>query len=222
MTERKLGLDDAYAVQSPEDNRALYRDWAESYESDFAISHGWICYLAVAGLFVERVAALNITEPGSVLDVGCGTGVVGVELQQQSFTSIDGIDISPEMLELARAKGCYRQLIEADVSQPLAIEDDAYAGVVSAGTFTHGHLGPGPIAELIRVGRPGAVYSIGINAEHFVEHKFGDTLSRQLELDIITDLDLREVPMYQGGGAGEHKDDMAIVAVFQRSEARSS
>lgn len=216
MTDQKLGLDDAYAVQSPEDNRALYRDWADSYEQDFTISHGWILHLSVAGLFTERVSNLHVTEPGSVLDVGCGTGVVGVELQQQSFTSIDGIDISPEMLDIARSKNCYRHLLEADVTKPLPLEDGAYAGVVSAGTFTHGHLGPEPIPELVRIGRSGAVYAIGINAEHFVEHGFAEALSQQERFEMITDLTFAEVPMYQGSGAGEHANDMAIVSIFQR------
>jgi hypothetical protein len=35
---KRIGLDDAYKVQTPEDARALYRDWAESYDHDFAQS----------------------------------------------------------------------------------------------------------------------------------------------------------------------------------------
>lgn len=217
MTERTLGLNEAYSVETPDDNRALYRDWADSYEADFAVGHGWVCHLGVVGLFTERVSSLNIAEPGIVLDVGCGTGVVGVELQQHSFTSIDGIDISPEMLEVARSKGCYRELIEADMTQALTVADASYAGIVSAGTFTHGHLGPEPLPELIRIGRPGAVYAIGINAEHFVAHGFAEVLAEQVAHELISPVELQDVPMYQGKGAGEHANDLATVAVFQRS-----
>ena len=34
------------------------------------------------------------------------------------------------------------KIIEADLTEPIALADDRYAGIVSAGTFTHGHLGP--------------------------------------------------------------------------------
>lgn len=215
MTKRKLGLSDAYAVESPEDNRALYRDWADSYETEFAVGHGWVCHLTVASLFADQVATEGI-DAGPVLDVGCGTGVVGMALHDQSFMDIDGIDISPEMLAIARTKGCYGSLFEADVTHRLPIEDASYGGVVSAGTFTHGHLGPQPLPELVRIGRPSAVYAIGINTEHFVAHGFANALAELEQQKLITAPRLEDVPMYAGDGAGDHANDRATIAVFVR------
>ncbi|MDH3441269.1 MAG: hypothetical protein OEM63_10990 [Gammaproteobacteria bacterium] len=46
--EQKLGLDDAYSVETPEDNIRLYADWASTYESDFVASNGYVGYLRVS------------------------------------------------------------------------------------------------------------------------------------------------------------------------------
>ena len=50
-----------------------------------------------------------------VLDLACGTGRIGVWLRQRSAAAIDGVDVTPEMLDVARTKGVYRTLHVADV-----------------------------------------------------------------------------------------------------------
>ncbi|WP_323671157.1 class I SAM-dependent methyltransferase [Candidatus Poriferisodalis multihospitum] len=144
----RIGLDDAYAVDGPEDNRKLYASWAETYESVFLAENDYEYHLHVAAAFCGGENLRNGLD-GPVLDVGCGTGVVGAELARLGVGVIDGIDISPEMLAKAAAKmhegrATYRQLFEADLTGRLDLGSDAYAGIVSAGAFTHGHLGPEP------------------------------------------------------------------------------
>ena len=84
---------------------------------------------------------------GPVLDIGCGTGLVGEVLAARP---VDGVDISPEMLAKARAQGCYRGR-SLRILKTLAIDDDAYRGLVNAGTFTHGHVGAEALDELVRI-----------------------------------------------------------------------
>lgn len=50
----------------------------------------------------------------SVLDLGCGTGLMAQELMRAGRV-IDGVDLSPRMLAVARAKGVYRELHEAEL-----------------------------------------------------------------------------------------------------------
>ncbi|EKV27387.1 hypothetical protein C882_1889 [Caenispirillum salinarum AK4] len=84
----------------------------------------------------ETFARVAEAKVSPVLDAGCGTGLVGVELATRGFPVVDGLDISPEMLGEARAKGVYRDLVEADMTKPLtALATDAYAGVISVGTL---------------------------------------------------------------------------------------
>ena len=63
----------------------------------------------------ERLQTVDWAAPQSILDLACGTGRIGVWLKERSSASIDGIDLTPEMLELARAKGVYRTLRVASV-----------------------------------------------------------------------------------------------------------
>jgi predicted TPR repeat methyltransferase len=209
---RRLGLDDAYAVKTPEDNRALYRDWAATYEDDFIAPRGYTYHLSVVELFAQ--AGPNADAP--VLDVGCGTGIVGVALRDAGFDVVDGIDLSPEMLEQAATKRVYRSLIEVDVTQPMSFDDDAFGGVTSVGTFTHGHLGPEPLHELVRVTQPGGVLAIGINAEHYEEHRFGAVLNDMLSAGSIVERRLERVRIYAKGD-DEHADDLALVAVLRKA-----
>ena len=85
----KLDVDDAYALKTPADSIRLYGEWADSYDTDFVESVGYVVYLRVAELLLEKRHLIN----GPVLDVGCGTGVVGVSLREGGIDVVDGIDI---------------------------------------------------------------------------------------------------------------------------------
>jgi len=53
------------------------------------------------------------------IDFGCGWGVLGVALRARGLRRpLDGIDLSPVMLELAAATGCYRDLHRANLLAP--------------------------------------------------------------------------------------------------------
>ena len=145
--DSEIGLDDAYAVDGPDENRKLYARWASSYDETFIERQGYRYHSRVARIFAEHGGV------GPVLDVGCGTGAVGVELANLGVAPIDGVDISSEMLSEARRKTAsegpvYRDLIEADLTSATSLRTSSYSGLISAGTFTHGHLGPQTLAEL--------------------------------------------------------------------------
>ena len=74
------------------------------------------------------------------------------------------------MLSVAKTKGIYREFIAADVTQPLSIEP--YRGIVSAGTFTMGHVGPEGILPLLKIAEVGCLFVISVNAKHFVSAGF--------------------------------------------------
>jgi SAM-dependent methyltransferase len=50
-----------------------------------------------------------------VADLGCGTGRTGAWLKQHGVTTIDGVDVTPEMLAVAASRPIYRRLVEADL-----------------------------------------------------------------------------------------------------------
>ena len=64
---------------------------------------------------LDRVATVEWSAITAVADLGCGTGRTAVWLQGRGATGIDGVDVTPEMLEVARQRGVHRSLAVADV-----------------------------------------------------------------------------------------------------------
>lgn len=216
--KRTLNVDDAYALETPADSVRLYNEWADSYDEDFVESVGYVAYLRVAEVLLRQRSMIN----GAVLDVGCGTGIVGVRLQEGGIETVDGIDISAQMLVVAGKKQTkdnlpvYRNLIAADLTKPLDIPDRQYAGLISAGTFTHGHLGPGPLDELWRVSAPGAQCAIGVRSTHYEAMGFERKMSVDVANGVISQPDIVEINMYSEETDNlEHANDMAFVVVCQ-------
>jgi predicted TPR repeat methyltransferase len=142
----------ARSLQTPAEAVDLYRDWASEYDHDVFDVMGFIGTQRIADLLAEH----QPDRGASVIDLGCGTGVAGVRLAEHGFATIDGVDISPEMLTVADERGAYRRVFVADLNETLLL-DDRYAGSVSAGTFTSGHVGAGAVASIAAVLEPGAI-----------------------------------------------------------------
>jgi len=137
----------------PDAIREFYENWSEHYDNELLLSIGYVGPQIAADALVKHVA-----DTALILDAGCGTGLVGIELIKRKWDlTIDGIDLTPSMLEQSRSKGPYRKLNIADMCGPLFdIDDKVYDGVISAGVFTNGHVGPDGLDELIRIAKSGA------------------------------------------------------------------
>jgi SAM-dependent methyltransferase len=61
------------------------------------------------------------------------------------------------MLAVARRKGAYAAYHQLALGNPLPFADGHFAGVISAGVFTTGHVGPEGLDELARITRPGGI-----------------------------------------------------------------
>ena len=168
MAEKKLGYEDAYSLKTPEDSIKLYKKWAGTYDEDFAINSKYLSPKKISNLFNKH--ARNTDTP--ILDVGAGTGLVGEFLYNTGNKKIIGIDISSEMLKQAKTKGCYSSLMEADVTKKISLKNNSIGAVVSAGTFTHGHVGPDALDELLRIVKPGGLFVLSINSKVFMKGGF--------------------------------------------------
>jgi ubiquinone/menaquinone biosynthesis C-methylase UbiE len=216
--KKKFDVDDAYALETPADSIRLYGEWAPTYDSDLIERIGYVVHLRVAEILLRQQSLID----GAVLDVGCGTGLVGVKLREGGIDVIDGVDISPQMLAEAGKKNTengdpvYRNLFAADLTERLDIPDNQYAGLISAGTFTHKHLGPDSLDELWRVAASGAHCAIGIRSTHYEQAGFGEKLSVDLANGIITEPELVEVNMYSAQTDNpEHANDKYLIVQCQ-------
>jgi predicted TPR repeat methyltransferase len=154
MTDGKHSgaLGDVYAARQPEEVAELYNRWAETYDAEMAVAgyrHPTIC-LALLARHLPRGAS-------PLLDAGVGTGLIGEWLAIMGYPHVEGLDISEGMLAQAARKGVYATLHRLALGSPLPFADASFAGIVSAGVFTSGHVGVEGLDELIRICRPGGV-----------------------------------------------------------------
>ena len=139
-------------TSDPQEVAGRYDEWARSYDDDL-VSWSYQAPAVVADTVVTRHPAA-----GSVLDVGCGTGLVGRALRARGFTGrILGLDISPASLEVAEETGAYDSLEQADLQKPLALEEDSVDAVVCVGVMTYLPEVEAVWREFARVARPRGV-----------------------------------------------------------------
>ena len=126
-------LDHVYEARTADETRDLYDAWADSYEAEVS-ENGYVTPKRCA----EALAAHTDDLGAPLLDFGCGTGLSGRALSEAGFTTLDGVDLSADMLAQAKDKGIYRSLrqIEAGVT-PIKNAGDyamiAAIGVIGAG-----------------------------------------------------------------------------------------
>lgn len=206
MTKDSPDLASAYALTGSDASRQLYADWAETYDATFAEAMDFLIPAHVRDLC--RLHGAN----GPVLDIGAGTGLVGELLTASGIGPVDGLDLSPEMLEVARGKGAYRALYHGDVTRPLDLPE-RYNTLVSSGTFTHGHVGPSALANLLEVGAPHALFILSINSSHYEAMGFAAALAALP----IRGLLLKERPIYGPGNTTDNARDTAQMVMFRRA-----
>jgi predicted TPR repeat methyltransferase len=87
-------------------------------------------------VLVSNLQDLRTRRFRHALDLGCGTGLCGSLLQRQA-ERIDGVDLSPGMLEQARARGVYRRLVQTDLVTYLRTTDQLYDLMLAADVFIY-------------------------------------------------------------------------------------
>lgn len=214
MSDDALGLDEAYSVQSPEDNKRLYAKWAATYDSSFVDAKQYRYPKAISEVF-DQVVTDSVAR---VLDIGTGTGLTGMYLSRlRPDVVLDGMDISPEMLEQAALKtrtngsAVYRQLYERDLTQDVLNENAPYEALISSGTFTHGHLGPECLRNLLPLLANNGWLVVGVNNEHFEAKAFAAQLDSLVLLGAITEPEILRIDVYEPGSV--HYGDQARVIV---------
>jgi predicted TPR repeat methyltransferase len=132
-----------HTVRSPSKYMRLFDGFSYHYDDTMLNKLDYRAHLHVRAM-VERVAQQLKPPPWRILDLGCGTGLVGVALKGLTAGSrLDGIDLSSRMLEAAQARGLYSNLVLGDLETVLHRSGPSYDLIVSADTMTYfGDLAP--------------------------------------------------------------------------------
>ena len=176
MADKKIdGFAQSYSLTSLDHTKALYADWSSNYDEQLSDT-GYVtperCAAALAKFSPHKSAP--------VLDFGCGTGLSAAALRDAGFTTIDGTDLSAEMIAVAETKQLYRQLWVSEADTSLAFATGTYAAITAVGVFTPGHAPGRVMAQIMDRLAPGGLFVFSFN-----DHSMADPDLTEALADLI-------------------------------------
>ncbi|MFJ8063611.1 class I SAM-dependent methyltransferase [Psychrobacillus sp. NPDC096426] len=121
-------------------NQQGFNLWADGYDKTVQLSeennqYPFAGYKAILSTIFNEVMQ---KKESSILDIGFGTGVLTTKLYEKGH-SIDGLDFSSKMIEIAQSKMPKANLIQWDLSNglPPTIANKKYDAIVSTYTLHH-------------------------------------------------------------------------------------
>ncbi|ESY33154.1 type 11 methyltransferase [Mesorhizobium sp. LNJC384A00] len=185
----RMRIKDSHALDSDIGRLAqFYRGWASSYELDVG-RDGYCGPMIVAELAgaVQTAYLAGERTAIAILDAGCGTGLVGVELKRLGYQLIDGFDLSREMAEKARQTRAYRHVRDdVDLNGPLSDYSSAsYDITICCGVFTLGHVRPDGLRELARITRPNGFVLVSTRKSYAEATFFEDEVRRLQDAGVL-------------------------------------
>ena len=192
MSENKKGLKfyenlDLTHSDNDEDLQVVYKEWATAYDHDNDNLLGTVSQPLSVQIFQEYIKDKSLR----IIDVGCGTGLVGVELEKGGFSNFDGIDISQEMIDIAKQRG-YAQLFIGSLNVSLPCENNEYDAALCVGVFTHGHVCSNRLDELVRIVKPGGIVCFTVNEGVYDSYGFDSKIKNLESTNIWEILEIRK------------------------------
>ncbi len=194
-TTPKDFVDEAYSLENKNSMVNFYQKWADDYDRQMVDNLNYLSPNLIAEILIRYLD----DRKARILDIGCGTGLTSILLNQKGYTKIDGLDFSADMLRVAGERGIYNSLIEADLNQPLDVMDSRYDAAISSGTFTHGHVGSEPLDEIFRLLKGGGILGCTIHLDLWQTRGFESKLQQLIDRGIISCLYKEKDCYYEGG-----------------------
>ena len=157
-----------YKLKETDEVMKYYDDWGiqNKYDQDM-VDWNYTGPKETVNVFKKYAINKNI----KILDAGCGTGLVGIELKKFDYLYIDGVDLSKKLLDLV-PKGYYKKLSQADLNKKIEYEDNTYHAVMCVGTFTFGHVKPPALDEFVRITKNKGLICFTINEGIYEDYGF--------------------------------------------------
>ncbi len=135
----------------------LFDDYAADFDHHLVDQLGY-CAPAV---LLQLVLDQRYDRFDAVLDLGCGTGLCGALLRPLT-RRLAGVDLSVAMLDVARGRAVYDELLQADLAEHLAQTEQRHDLLIASDVMIYlGDLAP-VFAGVRRVLRPGGVFAFSV------------------------------------------------------------
>ncbi|MFT7106690.1 MAG: putative TPR repeat methyltransferase [Yoonia sp.] len=195
MTDKKDVLRPSLWTPRPvKETIAVYADWADNYDAEVT-GRGYITPDRLATALTE-FAPLDTP----ILDFGCGTGIGGAALIRAGFQTIDGTDITKEMLTKAESRGIYRKSWHSTPTDMRFATGD-YAVIVAAGVISLGAAPAEALRPLVDKLAPDGLLALSFNDPTIGDQSYIDALAA------VCDAGLVEVIFREHG---PHLDDVGM------------
>ena len=168
MKKEVISKLDIYKIKKPEELLKYYQVWTDNnkYNKDMV---DWNYTAPQETVSVLKKYALN--KNSKILDAGCGTGLVGIQLKKYGYLNIEGVDFSQSMLDLV-PQNIYQKIEKIDLNKPLKFKNNIYDVVMCVGTFTYGHVKPHALDEIIRITKNKGLICFTVNEGIYEEYGF--------------------------------------------------
>ena len=187
-----------------------YDNWASNYNQDVA-ARNYDGPEYIVGYLMEIVnsgkVSIDPTNPDfKVIDVGCGSGLVGKALQEEGFRHIDGTDLSQGMIVEAHKTGAYQTLIGwQDLNHPLPFFlHGQYDLTVCCGVFALDFVEPQSLKWLAQVTKPGGIIVMSTKTTYYNTYDFEGYYKQLQSEGKINLVDCRMDQPYLGTEADGH------------------
>lgn len=155
----------SYTCTTASEVAAVYDEWAEGYDAQMQ-ELGWQAPEQIANMLAQRIS-LEQRSSMTVLDVGAGTGLVGMALARLGFENIDAFDLSSEMLNVAKERCVYKKLICGRADELCKHLEQPYDAVVCVGALNFGHIAPEALSEIVKATKPGGLIAFSTRQDFF-------------------------------------------------------
>ena len=142
----------------------IYNNWAPSFNQDIEDEVKYVGHLSIAEFLGNHIE--SSMRPGQkVIDVGAGTGLVGLVMEPLGYQQIDAFDFSSEMLAEAAKLNIYKNLFQGDVNSELRDIPKDYDLAVSAGMFTLGHVTALSVPNILKLLKPNGLFAFTVRSD---------------------------------------------------------
>ncbi|WP_158554720.1 methyltransferase domain-containing protein [Methylovirgula sp. 4M-Z18] len=161
--------------------RGLFDQYAPRFETHLVEALGYCGPQRLRAALEQACVALGRPEVfAEVLDIGCGTGLMARGFEGM-FGRIDGVDLSPNMIDAARKTGLYRSLTAADLLAFLRESPRSYDLICAADVFIY----IGDLASVFQAAKR------ALRTEKGAPALFAFTVQTQAQTDYLLGEDMR-------------------------------
>jgi len=176
-------LDKVYGIKTAQDAQEVYDEWSSTYD-DEVVENGYATPARCAAILAEHLNPPTLP----ILDFGCGTGLSGTALAALGFTTVDGIDLSAGMLETAKKRNVYRNLMHVPADAPIPVSPGDYAAIAAVGVITTGAAPAALLDTLLALLAPGGFIVFSFNDHALADPTYEARVKANLDAGVARQL----------------------------------